>query len=544
MKLTKKIGAAFLSVAVAAGIFAGINLKSSARADNSVVILYFTGSGNTRSIAKKIRKSTGGKLLRIEAADPYTRSDLDYSNEKSRVVKEHKSNGGDDKTPLDSKVRPKIKNLSAIKKAVKAGKTIYIGYPIWWQQAPHIMYSLVENVNLSGKKVVPFNSSMASGTGKSSDNLLKDAKVSSSTVWLSGKGFTDKGPSQKSINNWVQNVKKTTKGENITRGKNGSKGKNTTKVKTGTRKNTSKGTSLSACGSERSSGKSEKNKKEGEDSGSNKSAGTSANLSANSSANSSVNSSANLSADSSEGLNDKVTEGKIKDREFTVDNVLHSESRGDIHFSSFIPKSYTGSEKYALFITLPGWEGEYPQGLGENLKEFFPFEAQKYNSKMIIISPQLKGWDEASAEDTIALTEYILRTYNIDRKKVYLEGYSGGGETGSAAVSKRPDLYTVFLIGSSKWDGDYDSVVNAKLPVYLAVGESDSYYGSGPLKKAYNELHERYVKKGLSEKEIGSLLVLDVKPASYFTEKGFKDQHAGGQLFAKDGKIMGWLFNR
>lgn len=241
---------------------------------------------------------------------------------------------------------------------------------------------------------------------------------------------------------------------------------------------------------------------------------------------------------------DTVTIGTRTDRGFIVDNTLHSQTRGDIHYSSYIPDSYTGKEKYALFISLPGWEGEYFQGVGANLVEFFPFEAEKYNDRMIIISPQLNGWDEASADDTIALTEYLLATYNIDRSRVYLEGYSGGGETGSVAVSKRPDLYTAWLMGSSQWDGDYDSIVNARIPVYLAVGEHDSYYGSGPLKKAYRELHRRYVKKGLSENQIDRLLVLDVKPASYFTSQGFDDQHAGGQLFARDKTIMSWLFSQ
>lgn len=42
--------------------------------------------------------------------------------------------------------------------------------------------------------------------------------------------------------------------------------------------------------------------------------------------------------------------------------------------------------------------------------------------------------------------------------------------------------------------------------------------------------------------EINRLLVLDVKEDSYFTERGFRDQHAGGQAFAHDETVMGWLF--
>lgn len=48
---------------------------------------------------------------------------------------------------------------------------------------------------------------------------------------------------------------------------------------------------------------------------------------------------------------------------------------------------------------------------------------------MIIVAPQLEDWGETSADQTIALLEFILDHYNIDESRVYGEGYSGGGET-------------------------------------------------------------------------------------------------------------------
>ena len=55
------------------------------------------------------------------------------------------------------------------------------------------------------------------------------------------------------------------------------------------------------------------------------------------------------------------------------------------------PGSYDGSSPYALFITLPGYEGLYFQGVGVNLRsEDFGFEAQDYNDNMIIAAPQLE----------------------------------------------------------------------------------------------------------------------------------------------------------
>lgn len=241
----------------------------------------------------------------------------------------------------------------------------------------------------------------------------------------------------------------------------------------------------------------------------------------------------------------KATFGTKTYRGFVIDNLLQSDELGDIRFNLFIPASYDGSKPFALYMMLPGYEGLYFQGVAQNLKsEDFAFETQKYNSEMIIVAPQLSDWGETSAEQTIALTEYFLDNYNIDRTKVYANGFSGGGETMSIVVGKRPDLFTAYLHVSSQWDGDYEPVAKSRLPVYLAVGENDEYYGSGPTEDAYQKLYSLYAEQGLSKSDISKLLVLDIKPHDYFTEKGVQNEHAGGGLFAFDKDIMGWLFSK
>ena len=134
-------------------------------------------------------------------------------------------------------------------------------------------------------------------------------------------------------------------------------------------------------------------------------------------------------------------------------------------------------------------------------------------------APQLEDWGETSAN-----------------------GYSAGGETMSLVLEKRPDLFTAYLHCSSRWDGKYEKVVKQQLPIYFAVGEDDEYYGSQPTIEAYQELYELYQEQGLSQDEIASLLVLDIKPEKYFQERGISDQHAGGLEFAYDEAIMSWLF--
>ena len=114
----------------------------------------------------------------------------------------------------------------------------------------------------------------------------------------------------------------------------------------------------------------------------------------------------------------------------------------------------------------------------------------------------------------------------------------------SLVMEKRPELFTAYLQCSSQWDGAYEPVVNSRTPVYFVVGESDEYYGSGPSEEAYQTIHDLYQQEGLSEEEIGELVVLDVKDANYFESQGVTVQHGGGNLFASDPEIMGWLFGK
>ena len=240
-----------------------------------------------------------------------------------------------------------------------------------------------------------------------------------------------------------------------------------------------------------------------------------------------------------------ITAGTEEYKGFLLDNILHSEE-GDIHYNVYIPDSYDGTEPYALYVTLPGYQGLYFQGVGMNVRtEDFGFTAREYVPDMIIVAPQLEDWQETSAKQTIALVEYFLENYNIDSSRVYGNGYSGGGETMSLVMGMRPDLFTAYLQCSSQWDGDYNTVVENKTPVYFVIGEDDEYYGVAPTRKAYDTLCERYKEKGLSQDEIDQLVILDIKDSDYFESQGVDNQHGGGsKLFSRDEKIMGWLFEQ
>lgn len=229
--------------------------------------------------------------------------------------------------------------------------------------------------------------------------------------------------------------------------------------------------------------------------------------------------------------------------EFQIDQVLHSEEYGDIHYSVYIPEDYDTTKKYPLYITCPGYEGLYFQGVGKNLElEAFASEAKKINDQMIILAPQFNDWEETSANQAIALIEYYKKHYSID--KVYASGYSGGGETMSLVLGMRADLIDAYLQISSKWDGSFEQTVKYRVPVYFVIGRNDEYYGSTPTIQAYQTLFSLYEQEGLSKEEINQLLVLDIKEKEYFTKYGIDNEHGDCGYIAYDEEIMRWLVTK
>lgn len=69
-----------------------------------------------------------------------------------------------------------------------------------------------------------------------------------------------------------------------------------------------------------------------------------------------------------DNTNETVTNGIKSYQNFLLDNVFHSKEDGNIHYNIYIPESYDGSEPYALYMTLPGYQGLYFQGIGVNLE--------------------------------------------------------------------------------------------------------------------------------------------------------------------------------
>ena len=152
------------------------------------LVAYFSASGQTAKLAKTLAGVTGGDLFEIAPETAYTAADLDWMDKKSRSTIEMK----------DPKSRPAI-----------AGKvedmaqydTVFVGFPIWWYQAPRIIETFLESYDFSGKTVIPFATSGGSGMGRTVDELRK---LCPNANWKAGKMVN--GISDKALADWANTL--------------------------------------------------------------------------------------------------------------------------------------------------------------------------------------------------------------------------------------------------------------------------------------------------------------------------------------------------
>ena len=136
-----------------------------------ILVAYFSASGQTAKLAKTLAGVTGGDLFEIAHETAYTAADLDWMDKKSRSTIEMK----------DPKSRPAIAGKVA---DMAQYDTVFVGFPIWWYQAPRIIETFLESYDFSGKTVIPFATSGGSGMGKTVDELRK---LCPSADWKAGK---------------------------------------------------------------------------------------------------------------------------------------------------------------------------------------------------------------------------------------------------------------------------------------------------------------------------------------------------------------------
>ena len=162
--------------------------EKSMQTENKPLVVYFSATGTTAMVARTIADITGGTLYEIVPQRAYTSDDLDWNDRQSRSSVEMNN----------PQSRPAIKGTKA---DVAAYDVIFIGYPIWWDQAPRIINTFIESHDLTGKTLVPFATSGGSGISNSVKELRKaypDLK------WRDGKLLN--GASRNTVQNWTNDI--------------------------------------------------------------------------------------------------------------------------------------------------------------------------------------------------------------------------------------------------------------------------------------------------------------------------------------------------
>ena len=165
-----------------------------AQKQSHTLVAYFSATGHTSEVAKAIAKELGATEVEIKPATPYTGNDLDWQAKSSRASREH-----DDPT-----ARPAIQEVNL---ALSLFDTVFLGFPIWWGEAPRIILTYLETHDLAGKKIILFATSGGSGFGRIAQTLQAFAPKSKVVEGRVFPGFMAEEDIPNQVHDWLVTIK-------------------------------------------------------------------------------------------------------------------------------------------------------------------------------------------------------------------------------------------------------------------------------------------------------------------------------------------------
>ena len=148
----------------------GITVRS-----EKILIVYLSRTNNTKAIAEIIHEHVGGTLVALELINPYPE---DYKTIVEQVAKQNETGF---LPPLKTKID-----------SIEKYDLIFVGFPTWGMQLPPPMKSFLNQYDLSGKTVVPFNTNAGYGVGSSFDTVKKLCPKSKLLEGFSTKGGVER----------------------------------------------------------------------------------------------------------------------------------------------------------------------------------------------------------------------------------------------------------------------------------------------------------------------------------------------------------------
>ena len=155
------------------------------------LVVYYSATGNTEAVAQTIADTAGADLFELEASDPYTDEDLDWTDDNSRVTQEYE----------DTSLRDVELTADTVENWEEYD-TVFIGYPIWWGIAAWPVNDFIQANDFTGKTVIPFATSSSSGMGESGELL---AELAGTGDWQEGQRFRS-GADEADVAEWVNSL--------------------------------------------------------------------------------------------------------------------------------------------------------------------------------------------------------------------------------------------------------------------------------------------------------------------------------------------------
>lgn len=167
------------------------NNTTTSKTDDKILVAYYSASGNTENVAKKIAANLGVDTFEIVPQKVYTSEDLDWTADGSRVNREHEDES--------------LRNIVLVETTPvnwAEYDTVLIGYPIWWAIAAWPVNNFVKDNDFTGKTVIPFATSTSSGLGQSGE-LLEE--MANGGDWQAGIRFSS-NPSDSDIKAFTDRI--------------------------------------------------------------------------------------------------------------------------------------------------------------------------------------------------------------------------------------------------------------------------------------------------------------------------------------------------
>lgn len=142
--------------------------------------------GNTEICAEYIQKAVGGDLFEIETVEEYSK---DYNTCTQEAKQE-----------LQENVRPALKHYL---EDISAYDNVFVCGPCWWGTYPVAVFTQLEKLDFTGKKVMALMTHEGSGLGNCERDLRKLCKGAAFGSGIAIHG-ADAAKSEKAVNEWAK----------------------------------------------------------------------------------------------------------------------------------------------------------------------------------------------------------------------------------------------------------------------------------------------------------------------------------------------------